>query len=48
METIVLNTGVTFVGIWSEDSGKSIQFLMVPSNHERNKRELSTKSKVDF
>ena len=48
METKVLDTGAAFARIWSEDGGKSIQFLTVPSNHERNKRELSTKSKVDF
>jgi hypothetical protein len=40
MEIKVLDTGATFVRIWSEDGGKLIQFLTVPSNHERNKREL--------
>jgi hypothetical protein len=48
METKVLDTGAAFARIWSKDGERSIQFLTVAPNHNRNKRERSTKSKVDF
>ena len=36
----MLDRGAAFARIQSENGGKSVQFLTVPANHERNKREL--------
>jgi hypothetical protein len=38
METKVLDSGAAFARIQSQSGGKSVQFLTVPVNHERNKR----------
>jgi hypothetical protein len=48
METKVLDSGATFARIRSQSGGKSVQFLTVPVNHERNKRELLSQTKMDF
>ena len=40
METKVLDSGTAFARIRSQCGSKSIQFLTVPANHERNRREL--------
>jgi hypothetical protein len=48
METKVLDSGAAFARIRSKNGEKSMQFLTVPSNHERNKRELLSRRKVDF
>ena len=34
METKVLDSGATFAQIWSQNGGKSVQFLMVLTNLE--------------
>ena len=48
METKVLDSGADFARIQSQSGGKTVQFLTVPSNHERNKRELLSQTKMDF
>ena len=48
METKVLDIGAAFERIRSQNGGKSIQFLTVPENHERNKRELLSQTRMDF
>ena len=48
METKVLDSGAAFARIRSQNGGKSVQFLTVPANHERNKRELLSQTKMDF
>jgi hypothetical protein len=48
METKVLDSGAAFTRIRSQSGGKSVQFLTVPLNHERNKRELLSQTKMDF
>ena len=40
IETKVLNSRVAFAWIQNQTGENSVQFLMVPSNHDRNKREL--------
>ena len=40
MEKKVLYSRAAFTGIRSQSGGKSFQFLTMPENHERNKREL--------
>ena len=48
METKVLDSGAAFARIRSQSGGKSVQFLTVPANHERNKRELLSQVRMDF
>ena len=48
METKVVDCGVAFARIRSQSGGKSIQFLIVPVNHESNKRELLSQKRMDF
>ena len=48
METKVLDSGAAFARIRSQSEGKTLQFLTVPSKHERNKRELLSQTKMDF
>ena len=48
MEMNVLDSGAAFVGNRSQSGGKSIQFLIVPANHERNKKELLSQTRMDF
>ena len=48
METKVLDSGAAFARIRSQNGGKSVQFLTVPENHERNKRELLSQVRMDF
>ena len=48
METKVLDSGAAFARIQSQNEGKSVQFLTVPANHERNKRELLSQVRMDF
>ena len=48
METKVLDSGAAFTRIQRQSEGKSVQFLTVPANHERNKRELLSQTKMDF
>ena len=48
METKVLDSGAAFARIRSQNGGKSVQFLTVPANHERNKRELLSQVRMDF
>jgi hypothetical protein len=40
METKVLDSGAAFAQIRSQCGLKFVQFLTVPSNHERSRREL--------
>jgi homoaconitase/3-isopropylmalate dehydratase large subunit len=47
-ETKVLDSGAAFARIRSQNGGKSVQFLIVPANHEKNKRELLSQTKMDF
>ena len=46
METKVLDNGAAFAKIRSQSGERSVQFLTVPTNHDRNKRELL--SRTDF
>ena len=48
METKVLDSGAAFARIRSQNGGKSVQFLTVSANHERNKRELLSQTRIDF
>ena len=48
METKVLDSSAAFARIRSQNRGKSVQFLTVPANHERNKRELLSEVRMDF
>ena len=48
METKVLDSDAAFVQIQSQSGGKTVQFLTVLANHERNKRELLTQTRMDF
>ena len=48
MEMKVLSSGAAFAQIRSQNGGKSIKFLTVPANHERNKRELLSQTRMDF
>ena len=48
METKVLDSGAAFARIRSQNGGKPVQFLTVPANHERNKRELLSQVRMDF
>ena len=48
METKVLDNGSSFAKIRSLDGAKSIQFLTVRPNHERNRDSLNIGSKQDF
>ena len=48
METKVLDSGAAFARIRRQNGGKSVQFLTVPENHERNKRELLSQVRMDF
>ena len=48
METKVLDSRAVFAQIHSQSGRKPVQFLTVPSNHKRNKRELLSQTKMDF
>ena len=48
MEMKVLDSGAAFARIRSQNGGKSVQFLTVPTNHEWNKRELLSQTRMDF
>ena len=48
METKVLDSGAAFAKIRSQSGERSVQFLTVPTNHDRNKRELLSRSCADF
>ena len=48
METKVLDNRVDFARIQSQSEGKTVQFFIVSSNHESNKRELLSQMKMNF
>ena len=48
METKVLDSGAAFARIRSQNGGKSVKFLTMLANHERNKRELLSQVRMDF
>uniref|UniRef100_A9U610 Predicted protein n=1 Tax=Physcomitrium patens TaxID=3218 RepID=A9U610_PHYPA len=43
METKVLDDGSAYARVWSKDGRKTVQFLRVPPNHERNRDRLREK-----
>ena len=44
----VLNSGTAFAKIWSQSGERFVQFLTVLTNHDHNKRELLSRSRVDI
>ena len=48
METKVLDGEATFARIRRQSGGKTVPVFTLPSNHERNKRELLFQTKMDF
>ena len=48
METKVLDSSAAFTRVWSQSGGKSVQFLMALANHERNKIELLSQTRMNY
>jgi hypothetical protein len=48
METKVLDNGSAYARIKSQDGRHSVQFLTVPTNHERNRETIGGKNRGDF
>ena len=48
METKVLDNGLTYTRVKSQDGWPSVQFFKVRLNHERNRNSLGTECREDF